>query len=201
VGDRERWKITDASSADWALRKLAQARKRIGENDALADAEMDRIDDWRREANKPHKGDVEYFEGLLRQWHEEQLAEDPKRKTVSLPGGKLEARQNPDHIAIEDTNLAIKWALENHPSWVRVKYELEKDAIKKAGGVVPETGEIAPGVSVVVAPIYKLVAFLLRLVLVGECREQHYASTSRPAHSSSTYSSDFGSMNSKRKRW
>jgi hypothetical protein len=32
---------------------------------------------------------------------------------------------------------------------VRVRYEPEKGPIKKAGGVVPETGEIAPGVTVV----------------------------------------------------
>jgi hypothetical protein len=147
--DREHWRITDASAADWALRKLAKARGRIDENVALGKSEVERVAAWVADANKAHERDVEYFESILRNWHEEQLAEDPKRKTVSLPGGKLVAAKNPDRVEIEDADTFIKWALENETRWVRVKYEPEKAAIKQAGGVVPETGEIAPGVSVV----------------------------------------------------
>jgi phage host-nuclease inhibitor protein Gam len=146
---RERFRIDGPNTASWALRKLAQARKRAAEVDALAAEEVRRINEWNDEAIKPHNRDIEYFESLLRAWHDEQLAEDPKLKTVSLPGGKLQARQNPDHVEIEDAETFIQWALNNHSSWVRVKYEPEKGAIKKAGGVVPGTGEIAPGVSVV----------------------------------------------------
>jgi len=137
------------NEADWALRKLAQARWQMRQNEKLAAAEKERIADWLRDANSGPERDAIYFESILRNWHDEQLANDPKHKTVSLPGGKLEARQNPNRVEIEDTDTFIHWALENHSSWVRVKYEPEKDAIKKAGGVVPETGEIAPGVSVV----------------------------------------------------
>jgi Bacteriophage Mu Gam like protein len=146
--DREKWKITDVSAADWALRKLGQARKRMAENDSLADQEMQRIADWQREANKPHERDVEYFESLLWTWHEEQLAEDPKRKNISLPAGKLSAAKNPDSVVIDDTDKFIPWALENEPDWVRTKYEPIKTEIKKAGGVT-ENGEIAPGVSII----------------------------------------------------
>jgi phage host-nuclease inhibitor protein Gam len=147
--DREKYRIGGPKEADWALRKLAQARRQIIDNQDLYAAEVARLDAWLEDACQGPERDVAYFEGLLRDWHDEQLGDDPKRKTISLPGGKLEARQNPDSVVIEDQDRAIQWALENHPSWVRVKYELEKNAIKKAGGVVPETGEIAPGVSVV----------------------------------------------------
>jgi hypothetical protein len=147
---RERFRIDGPNTASWALRKLAQARGRIEENDGLADMEKQRVDDWRADANKPHERDVEYFESILRNWHEEQLDADPKRKTVSLPGGKLVAAKNPDSLNIEN-DLFMPWAIENKPEWVREKttFEPEKAAIKKAGGVVAETGEIAPGVSVI----------------------------------------------------
>jgi phage host-nuclease inhibitor protein Gam len=147
--DREAWRITDGSAADWALRKLSQARRQITDNEKLYEAEKERLKVCLEDANKGHERDVEYFESVLRNWHEEQLDDDPKRKTISLPGGKLQARQNPDHVEIEDAETFTRWALENHSSWVRVEYKPEKDAIKKAGGVVPETGEIAPGVTVV----------------------------------------------------
>lgn len=146
--DREHYAIGGMNEADWALRKLAQARRRIDEIGALAQAEVRRINDWNYEAIKSHVRDAEYFESILRNWHEEQLTDDPRRKTISLPGGKLVAAKNPDAIAIDD-ELFIPWALEHAPEWVRTKYESAKSEVKKASGVVPDTGEIAPGVEVV----------------------------------------------------
>src|SRR5688572_10785632 len=130
--NREKWRITDASAADWALRKLAQARNRITENNTLADKEVHRIRNWADETNEAHERDIEYFESVLRQWHDEQLADDPKRKTISLPGGKLQARQNPDSVEITDPDTFFVWAQENDSIWLRVKYEPDKNAIKKA---------------------------------------------------------------------
>jgi phage host-nuclease inhibitor protein Gam len=129
--------------------KLAQARRQIIDNEDLYAAEVNRLNAWLEDTNKGHERDVEYFSGLLRAWHEEQLEADPKRKTIKLPAGDLKARQNPPSINIDDPETFNKWALQEYPSWVRVKYEPEKSAIKKAGGIVPTTGEIAPGVSVV----------------------------------------------------
>jgi hypothetical protein len=100
--DREAYRIGGPSEADWALRKLAQARSRVAEHDALAAAEERRLHDWHRAVCEPLERDIEYFTSILREWHERQLAEDPKRKTVSLPAGKLVAAKNPDSIAIED---------------------------------------------------------------------------------------------------
>jgi hypothetical protein len=143
------YEIGGMNEADWALRKLAQARWQMRQNEKLAAAEADRVRTWLADANKGHERDVEYFESILRNWHEEQLDEDPKRKTISLPGGKLVAAKNPDSLVINDEAAFIPWALEHQPEWVRTKYEPEKGLIKKAGGVDLETGEIAPGVSVV----------------------------------------------------
>jgi phage host-nuclease inhibitor protein Gam len=148
--DREKYRIGGPSEASWALRKLAQARRQIIDNQDLYAAEVARLDAWLEDACKGPEHDVAYFESILHAWHDEQLADDPKRKTVSLPGGKLEARQNPDSIEINDPDTFFPWARDHAPpEWVRTKYEPNKAEIKKTGGVVPSTGEIAPGVSVV----------------------------------------------------
>jgi phage host-nuclease inhibitor protein Gam len=146
---RERFRIDGPNTADWALRKLAQARGRIIENQNLYATEVERLDAWLEDACKAPERDVTFFEALLRNWHEEQLAEDEKRKTISLPGGKLEARQNPPSINVSDPDKFFAWAPEHRPEWVRTKYEAVKSEIKKTGGVDPATGEIAPGVEVV----------------------------------------------------
>lgn len=145
---RERFKIDGPGTASWALRKLGQARRQIVDNQDLYAAEVARLDEWVEDACKAPERDVAFFEGLLRDWHEEQLAADPKRKTVSLPGGQLVAAKNPDSMVI-DNETFMPWALEDKPEWVRTKHEPDKAAIKKACGVDAETGEIAPGVTVV----------------------------------------------------
>lgn len=145
--DREKYKIGGPSEADWALRKLAQARRRIAENDELARLEEQRLHEWHRQSCEPLERDIEYFESILRNWHEEQLEADPKRKSVSLPGGKLVAK-NPDSIEVDGEKF-IPWALVNRPDWVRTKHEPEKAAIKQAAAIDVTTGEIAPGVTIV----------------------------------------------------
>jgi hypothetical protein len=147
--EREAFRIANPSQATWALRKLGYYRSRQSEVDGVFTSELQRLNEWHDTERAKHDRDVEFFEGLLEAWHREVLEADPKRKTISLPGGSLEARQNPDSVVVDDPDKFFSWALEDKRDWVRVKYEPEKAAIKKAGGVVPETGEIAPGVSVI----------------------------------------------------
>jgi len=155
--DREKYRIGGPSEADWALRKLAQARKAMQENFDLAKAEVDRITAWHEHVNKQHERDVEYFESILRNWHEEQITADPddaeawkkeKRKTISPRGGKISIARNADSIEVDEA-IFIPWALEHASDWLRTKYEPIKAEIKSVGGVDYRTGEIAPGVSVV----------------------------------------------------
>jgi Bacteriophage Mu Gam like protein len=158
--DRERWEITDASAADWALRKLAQARRQIIENQDLYAAEVGRLDSWLEEACRSPERDVEYFESVLRNWHEEQLQADPedaeawkreKKKTIKLPAGELSVAKNPPSVEIDEEKF-VPWALENQPEWVKVERKVTRkpiaNAVKEAGGIDLETGEVAPGVLV-----------------------------------------------------
>jgi hypothetical protein len=159
--DRERFKITEAAQADWALRKLAQAREQIKEADELFNAEKERLDRWYDDATSGPLHDIVYFESILREWHDGLITADPddaeawkkeKRKTVPLPAGKLALGKTPVSIEVDDDTF-IPWALDHRPDWVRTKHEPIKAEIKQAGGVDAETGEIAPGVTVMPAEL------------------------------------------------
>lgn len=152
VEHRDRFVIDGPKTADWALRKLARIRGRIADNEALAAAEMARITEWLEAENGKLAHDVNFFEGLLTEYHRHVLADEPDRKTVALPGGKLVARKQPDRWEFGDDFVA--WAQAHIPELVRVKVEPDRAAAKKhltalgAAAVDVRTGEVVPGVTV-----------------------------------------------------
>lgn len=139
------FKVTNEREADWALRKLAQRRRQAEANRELAEAERERIDTWLAERNAELQADCEFFEGHLAAYHAQILVKDEGRKTIKLPGGTLKARKRPD--GVEVTDEFIPWALDNNRNdLVRVKHEVDKNAVKQA---VLKDGEILTGVDVV----------------------------------------------------
>ena len=158
VATAEPYKIAGLSEADWALRKLAQARNAIIQRAELKQAEIDRLNEWEAEANKADERTMEFFEGLLRDWHELQVEADPrdeqawkheKNKTIKLPSGTLSVRKPTRHIEVHQDDF-MSWAEQHARFLLRVKYEPNKDAIKKLGEQdgkpVTADGEVVPGV-------------------------------------------------------
>lgn len=157
---RERFRIDGPKTAEWALRKLAQARRRQQDARELADAEIGRINEWLTTEQARYDGDAQFFEGLLVRWHHEVLDAEPDRKTIELPAGTLKARKQPDQWDY-DPRVVGEWLAEHQRGdLIRVTVELDKPAIKKeftaaipagedVGLVVdPTTGEEIPGLSV-----------------------------------------------------
>jgi Gam-like protein len=139
----EHFRIDGPNTASWALRKLAYYRGRVAENEQLAADEKQRIDAWLSNANSSHKDSISFFESILRNWHAEVLKEDPKRKTIPLPGGKLQHRVGTLKPDIDEA-VFIPWAEENaRLDLIRVKSEPKRAAILAA---LKETGEVLPGV-------------------------------------------------------
>lgn len=147
--------------ADWQMRRLARLRRRMAENEAIAAAEIALIRKWLADENDKVERTAAFFETSLAAFHEHLLAEDPKRKTISLPAGTLKARKHPDRVDVIVPDLFVKWAQAEKPELVRTKVEPDKTAIKRllsagpsAGDyglalVDPATGEAAPGVVLV----------------------------------------------------
>jgi len=155
--DRERFEVTDDSQAAWAMRKLLSIRKRIAENEAIADAERTRIDEWVHQANSKFQPDVAYFEALLTRYAQQQRASDD-RKSIETPYGVVKSRATQDKFKVVDEDEFFKWADENLPDAVVSKRSPSLTALKKAVTVestdtlglvaMSEHGEIIPGVTV-----------------------------------------------------
>ena len=135
-----RFKVHDAASADWALRKLAKVRARQDEVRALAERQravvmaavarhLRPIDDWEADQAERLGHDGAYFEGLLTEWHRKVLAEGPRQKTVRLPHGELVARKAPDRFEVDDEAF-VAWAKQAAPALVRVKEEPDRQALR-----------------------------------------------------------------------
>lgn len=141
------WHIENDHVATWALRKLAVAEAEQRRIDVLAATEIERINEWREQETRRPKRDIDFFRGhLAAYWHRQMEAlmapylergmapeeawDEIKRKSLSLPTGKLTARRTPAGVEVVDEEQFVRWAQENgHEHLLRAKPAL--DAIKK----------------------------------------------------------------------
>lgn len=147
--DRERFKIEDDSQATWAMRKAAAARARLTEIQAIADAEIERIQQWAEHESRVPIRDLDYFEGILIEYGRQQRAEG--RKTVSTPYGSIKSRSGQARFVFSDKAQFIEWARANRPEWLVVKEDVSLSALRDASitaSADPESGEVIPGLDV-----------------------------------------------------
>lgn len=152
------WRITDDAGADWALRKIAQAQRRMEQRKAFVEAEIARLQRWQEQANKQDLSDIEFFTSHLQSYFET-LRESGalgKRKSYSLPHGVLAVRATQPKFE-RDNDQLLAWAKgTGDASLVRVKEEPAWSVIKRRITIAPdgstvidaETGEVIPGVVV-----------------------------------------------------
>ena len=167
MGDEPDWDSPpeaprDADRADEQLRRLAKVRAEMAQIGDHAQAEIERIQEWHARRVEVLAGRERWLAEGLEMWHRAVLADDPSRKTISLPCGTLKSRsQQP--VWVFDDEVFIAWARENAPELVRVpepKPQVDKAAAKKAlhitSGDLPaeaalaitDDGEVVPGVTV-----------------------------------------------------
>lgn len=154
---QERFRIASKEQANWALRKIARIEADIAEVNGVAEAEIARINAWRNEQLAGCDKNKEFFIGLLHEYHDLLLADNPKAKTVKLPYGTLKMRALPPEIE-RDEEALLEWVKTNKPqfvivtektNWAELKKVLE---IKSDGALDPETGEVLPGITVTERP-------------------------------------------------
>jgi phage host-nuclease inhibitor protein Gam len=154
----ERFAVLDDSAADWALRKLgaleAQSRKR----QAFLATEIERLKTWEQHERSRDQRAMDCLTGALRTYYEALRDGGAlgKRKSYTLPHGRLTARQVPTEFDIDDHEALMEWA--TRKGWVRVSYELDWQELKPHTVPLEEkafspciddlTGEIIPGVRV-----------------------------------------------------
>ena len=151
---KEGFRVTEDSSANWALRKIAQHKRKIEENNLLAEEEIHKIETWNKQVNDEAQQSIDYFQSLLAEYAEVIRKENPKFKTLKLPSGRIRyKKQQPKwHYKDDEVVKALKDA--GMTDYIKVKETPSKSDIKKAfvvsdGKVInPDTGEIVTGIEV-----------------------------------------------------
>lgn len=155
-GESQTFVIDSLEKADWAVRKIGQARRRYAEQKELARAEVERITEWAEAMAQRCEHDCSFFEELLARYHRDVLRDDPKAKTIRLPSGELVARKKPDSLVTDGGVDTLVWAREHDATIVHES--VDKNTLKRllapSENVRPEgaeavdkaTGEVVPGV-------------------------------------------------------
>jgi len=151
VEKSEHFVVDNDEKASWALRKLATLRKKMAEQDAIAQKEIERVQQWLETAKKSLENDAEFFESLLLMYAQKQRV-DEGRATISLPYGKIKSRATRAKVQVVNEEEFLAWAKESQPELIRVKETAnisELSKLVKDSLVVSDTGEIIPAVTVI----------------------------------------------------
>jgi len=148
----DRFRITTLEQANWALRKIRAFKKQMEENERLAKAEIERIQEWLQKENEKAQKSIQFFEYLIGEYLAEERKKDPKFR-LSTPYGKATFRKQQPKWVYDDEVL-LKWLKsKNMRDYIRIKEEVNKADLKKvlkiAGDkAVTEDGEIVEGIKI-----------------------------------------------------
>ena len=115
------WRIDGTGSAAWALAKVAEAEAAIEDATAQAVEWYGRIDAWLKDQTAPHRRTLNYFTGQLERYALDQREADPKRKSVPLPGGKVQTTAKSAKVIVTDEAAVIEWAKVHAPEAVKTE--------------------------------------------------------------------------------
>src|SRR5690606_21270190 len=93
--EKQQFRITDLSSLSWAFRKLAVIAQKKAEINALADEEIQRIEQYRTKELTSLEHDEQFFRDLIEQYAAEQRESDPDFKKATTPYGAVKFRKQP----------------------------------------------------------------------------------------------------------
>src|SRR5690625_439582 len=148
------FRVENDQAANWALRKIGQLNDQIDDNNALAQSEIDKIEQWNKEVNSTINNSIDYFQSLLAQYAADKKAEDPKFKSLKLPNGNFGFRKRQPKWNYDNEKVVQALEKAEMNDLIRVKKEPAKADIKKAfavndGQVInPQTGEVIEGITI-----------------------------------------------------
>lgn len=156
AAEQQQFEISDLESLNWAFRKLSALKTQEKEIQQLANVERDRIAQWEKGELTPIHNSMSFFESHIQRYHAEQLAADPKQKTISTPYGKSKTRKSKETPEQADKEQLLNYAIENElddclkteVKWADLKKTLKIVEIGDEKVVVDENGQLVPGVTV-----------------------------------------------------
>lgn len=151
---KERFKITDLSSADWVLRKRQAIIDDLETSTEYAKAEMQKYQNFIANQEKAAEEQIAYFNYLIEDYLREQKAENPKYK-LQTAVGQANFR-NSKTWEYEEDEIMNFLKENNMEEFIRIKVteSINKTDLKKslkvtdAGMAVTEDGEIVPGIAI-----------------------------------------------------
>ncbi|MBG9837925.1 MULTISPECIES: host-nuclease inhibitor Gam family protein [Bacillus cereus group] len=156
VAEQQQFEITDLNSLNWAFRKISALKDKEKGIVQLANVERERIANWEKSELNPIHDSIGFFEWHIQRYHAEQLAADPKQKTISTPYGKSKTRKSSEAPEQKDKAQVLQYAIENElddclkteVKWADFKKKLKIVEISGEKVIVDEDGQIVPGVTV-----------------------------------------------------
>lgn len=152
------FEVTDKSSAEWVMRKIAKLQEQVIENnkvarEQLAPLEVERqfILAWEETELSMIIKHQDFLKSLLEPYHRMILKADPKAKTIKLPHGEMKIRSRQPEIKVDNEKL-VEWLDEGDmgefinrtPKWGELK-KLCK--VKNGVAIYLETGEPVDGIT------------------------------------------------------
>lgn len=127
-----RWQIEDHGAAEWALRRLAEARANIAALEEQAAAWNRRIDEWTAKALAPLLNREQFFVANLEDYGlRVREASADEVKTLVLPSGKVKTTSHGPKVKVGDPHGFDEWAAANpDDELVRTTYDLAAGAVK-----------------------------------------------------------------------
>jgi hypothetical protein len=157
--------IADLDDATWVARRAGRLRKKLANIERVYTDTLARAAEWRNAETAKLGADLSFFEGRLKAFHQNVLAEDPKAKTVKLPDGtELSSLAGKLVVEVVDLTAFVEWCEANeltadllrYPEPEPQKVEIAKRFKTKALGGQPgsypaatDDGETVPGVEIV----------------------------------------------------
>ena len=103
----ERFAVNDASSANWVIRKIAEARAYSAHVQCWAAAEM-------RRAENEERYLMQRFGAQLESWARQHLQDTgSRRRSIPLPSGTIGFRSSASRLEIADQTALLNWCRSN----------------------------------------------------------------------------------------
>lgn len=133
-GQFDAFEINNQEQLTWAMRKIRAYKEKEAQINALADAEIKRINDWKEKEIKDVVGSITRFQTLAEDYGKRCLAADPKFKGETTPYGKISFKKQPPKYSYTDEAKTIEFLekIDNLAGHVKVSKTIaDKTKIKK----------------------------------------------------------------------
>lgn len=128
------WTCDSDGAAEWAMRKLAEAAKRVAEAAQQHGAWVAELDRWLDDVTRADRRTIDFMTAQLNRYALER-AENGGPATLRLPSGTVPTRDEKPKAEIVDDEAYIAWAEAHLPATVKVKKSPLVSELRKADGL------------------------------------------------------------------